>query len=76
MLSRRLYMRPVLYAPGNRLREEPRRDRLLVDVIDRAVRRIKEGDEEGGATAPEVFLVNLSLGDAGRPFGGPISLQH
>ena len=73
VLSRRLYMRPVLYAPGNLLREEPRRDRLLIDVIYRAVRRIKEGDEEGGATAPEVFLVNLSLGDVGRPFGGPIS---
>lgn len=73
VLSRRLYMRPVLYAPGNGLREEPRRDRLLLDVIYRAVRRIKEGDEEGGATAPEVFLVNLSLGDPGRPFGGPMS---
>ena len=73
VLSRRLYMRPVLYAPGNPLREEPRRDQLLIDVIYRAVKRIKEGDEEGGATAPEVFLVNLSLGDAGRPFGGPIS---
>ena len=73
VLSRRLYMRPVLYAPGNRLREEPRRDELLIDVIYRAVKRIKEGDEEGEATAPDVFLVNLSLGDAGRPFGGPIS---
>ena len=69
VLSRRLYVRPVLYAPGNRLREEPRRDRLLIDVIYRAVRRIKEGDEEGGAAAPDVFLVNLSLGDERRPFG-------
>ena len=73
VLSRRLYMRPVLYAPGNGLREEPRRDRLLIDVIYRAVRRIREGDEEGAAAAPEVFLVNLSLGDAGRPFGGAMS---
>ena len=72
-VSRRLYMRPVLYAPGNGRREELRRDQLLIDVIYRAVKRIKEGDEEGGATAPEVFLVNLSLGDAGRPFGGPLS---
>ena len=72
-LTRRLYVRPVLYAPGNGNSEEPRRDRLLIDVIYRAVRRIKEGDEEGGATAPEVFLVNLSLGDSRRPFGGPMS---
>ena len=52
---------------------ERRRDRLLIDVIYRAVRRIKEGDEEGEAPAPDVFLINLSLADAGRPFGGPIS---
>ena len=73
VLSRRLYVRPVLYAPGNGVREEARRDRLLIDVIYRAVRRIKEGDEEGEAPAPDVFLINLSLADAGRPFGGPIS---
>ena len=73
ILSRPLHVRPVLYAPGNGAREEPKRDRLLIDVIYRAVRRIKEGDEEGGAAAPEVFLVNLSLGDPGRPFSGPMS---
>ena len=72
-ISRRLHLRPVLYAPGNGRREEPRRDRLLVDVIYRAIRRMKEGDGEGEATAPEVFLVNLSLGDPRRPFSGPMS---
>ncbi len=72
-LSRSLYVRPVLYAPGNGIREEPRRDRLMIDVIYRAVKRIKEGDEEGDATAPEVFLVNLSVADSRRPFGGPMS---
>ena len=34
---------------------------------------MKNGDPEGDATAPEVFLVNLSLGDANRPFAGPMS---
>ena len=34
---------------------------------------MKEGDAEGPATAPEVFLVNLSLGDEKRPFSGPMS---
>ncbi len=72
-LSRRLYVRPVLYAPGNGRREQPRGDRLLIDIIYRSVRRMKEGDEEGPATAPEVFLVNLSLGDENRPFSGPMS---
>ena len=72
-ISRKLHVHPVLYAPANGPREGPRRDRLLVDVIYRAVRRMKEGDREGGATAQEVFLVNLSLGDRGRPFSGPMS---
>ena len=72
-IPRRLHLRPVLYAPGRGLREEPRRDRLLVDAIYRAIRRMKEGDGEGEATAPEVFLVNLSLGDPRRPFSGPMS---
>ena len=72
-ISRKLHVRPVLYAPGNGRREEPRRDRLLVDVLYRAIRRMKEGDGAGEATAPGVFLVNLSLGDPRRPFSGPMS---
>lgn len=72
-VSRKLHLRPVLYAPGNGQPEEGRRDRLLVDVIHRAIRRMKEGDGTGEATAREVFLVNLSLGDSRRPFAGPMS---
>ena len=72
-LGRTLHVRPVLYAPGGGDRERPARDRLLVDTIYRAVRRMKEGDSGEGPTAPEVFLVNLSLGDTNRPFAGAIS---
>ncbi len=72
-ISRRLHVRPVMYAPGNGNDEAPRHDRLLVDVIYRAIRRMKEGDGEGEATASEVFLVNLSLGDPRRPFSRPMS---
>lgn len=72
-LSRKLHVRPVLCAPQNSLNEEPRRDRLLIDVIHRAVKRIKEGDEGGLPTAPDVFLINLSLGDRRRPFAGWMS---
>ena len=72
-LTRSLYMRPILYAPGNGLREQPRQDRLLIDTIFRAILRMKIGDPEGDATAPEVFIVNLSIGDRNRPFTGPMS---
>ena len=72
-LSRPVYFRPVLYAPGGGGNERPLRDRLLLDLIYRAVLRMKEGDDEGEATGPAVFIVNLSLGDRNRPFTGPMS---
>jgi Subtilase family len=71
-LWRPLYVRPVLYAPGGR-DECTQQDKLLIDTIYRAVRRMKEGDDEGPATAPNVFIVNLSLGDKNRPFAGSMS---
>jgi hypothetical protein len=72
-LPRPIYVRPVLYAPGGGGNERPLRDRLLLDLIYRAVIRMKVGDNEGEATAPAVFIVNLSLGDPNRPFTGPMS---
>ena len=72
-LERKIHMRPILYAPGGGLRERPRQDQLLVDIIFRAIRRMKEGDGGIEATAPEVFIVNLSLGDPRRPFSGQMS---
>lgn len=72
-LPRPIYVRPVLYAPGGGGNERPLRDRLLLDLIYRAVIRMKIGDYEGEATAPAVFIVNLSLGDRNRPFTGPMS---
>ena len=59
-LQRSIYLRPVLYAPGG-------------DLDERPVLRMKEGDQEGEPTAPDVFIVNLSLGDRRRPFSGSIS---
>ena len=72
-LTRPLYFRPVLYAPGNGSREQPQSNRLLIDTIYRAVRQMKTGNSESSAAAPEVFIVNLSLGDENRPFTGPMS---
>jgi hypothetical protein len=48
-------------------------DRLLVDVIYQAVRRIKEGDGTTAASAPSVAVVNLSLADEKRPFARVMS---
>ena len=72
-LSRPLHIHPVLYAPGNGEPERFHPRRLLIDTIYRAVLRMKDGDGGSSATAPEVFLVNLSLGDMRRPYAGQIS---
>jgi hypothetical protein len=65
-LPRPLYVRPVFRPTGNG--ERTPYDRLLVDVIHQAVRRIKAGDGDEPAAAPRVFLINLSLADEKRPF--------
>ena len=68
-LPRRLHVVPVMSArvPGH---ESFPSDRLVVDVVYEAVRAMREGVD---ATAPNVLLVNLSLGDTCRPFHGRIS---
>ena len=71
-LERPIYVRPVL-RPTQLGDEATPLDRLLVDLIYRAVRRIKEGDGDEGPAAPTVVLVNVSLGDRYRPFSGPMS---
>ena len=72
-LTRPIYLRPVLYAPESGREETTQPDRLLVDTIYRAVLRMREGEDEAPQQAPEVFVVNLSLGDHSRPFAGPMS---
>jgi hypothetical protein len=53
--------------------EAPPADQLIVDILVRAVRRMKTGDANSPPFAPDVFVVNLSVGDAKRPFGSRIS---
>lgn len=71
-LPRPLLVQPVMQPDGGNSEQTPP-DRLLVDVIHRAVRRIKVGDEDQPATAPGVVLINLSLGDRWRPFARVMS---
>lgn len=72
-ITRPLYLRPVLYAPPEEQEERFQPDRLLIDTIYRAVLRLKEGESNEPPVASEVFLINLSLGDARRPFAGLVS---
>ncbi len=72
-LSRPLHVYPILYARLPGADEETSPTALLVDTIYRAIVRMKEPDTPGGPTAPNVFIVNLSLGDRRRTFAGPLS---
>ncbi|WP_315777341.1 MULTISPECIES: S8 family peptidase, partial [unclassified Bradyrhizobium] len=65
-ISRRVYFRPVMYAPslGDEIFDE---NKLVVDVIVEAVIRMRAS---GG---PNVIVVNLSLGDRTKPFAGKLS---
>jgi hypothetical protein len=71
-LPRPLLVQPVMQPDAGESEQTPP-DRLLVDVIHRAVRRIKAGDGDEPATAPGVVLINLSLGDPWRPFARMMS---
>lgn len=66
-IQRPLYVLPIMQPNANG-DERTSMNQLLVDVIYRAVRRLKEGDGEQPATAPAVVLINLSLADEWRPF--------
>ena len=47
--------------------------RLVVDDVVRAVRGLLEERQDGGAAAPSVLVISISLGDVTRPFSGRMS---
>jgi hypothetical protein len=67
-----VYVRPIFEAGDtnfNGQREERfPHAHLMVDLIERAVRRIKVGESEVRATAPNVKVINLSIGNRYAPF--------
>jgi Subtilase family len=71
-LPRPLFVMPVLRPDGSG-RERTPDNRLLVDVIYRAIRRIKEGDGVQPASAPSVIVINFSICDSFRPFARVMS---
>lgn len=66
-LPRPLYVRPIL-RPNSQGNERTPDNRLVVDVVYQAVRRIKEGEGDEEAVAPKVVVINFSIGDQKRPF--------
>ena len=72
-LARPLYVRPVMVYDAENDSETTPRDRLPLDVVYLAVRRLVEGEGGEPASAPTVAVINLSLGDLNRPYAGRIS---
>lgn len=68
-LPRKIHVLPVLTAEAGH-DETFRSDRLIVDIIYQAVRSMREGAD---ASAPEVLIVNLSVGNPRQPFHRPLS---
>jgi hypothetical protein len=69
-LARRVFFVNLLFAPQDMSQEERFPDRLPADLFHEAVVRLKSGDN---ATAPNVIVINASLGDRNKPFTGRIS---
>lgn len=66
-LNRPLYVRPIMRPHElNAGHEQVIPDRLLTDLLHRAVRRIVVGDAGREAVAPSVRIVNLSIGVQAR----------
>jgi len=76
-LERPLYVRPILQPDPRdwrRTREETvPGDTLVVDLIHRAVRRLFKGEGDESPTAPQVVVINLSIGIRDRLFDGSLS---
>jgi hypothetical protein len=74
-LAAPIYARPILRPdPNSNPREEcTPDDRLLVDLVHEAVRRMFDGAPGVPPAAPTVRVINLSVGDRYRPFAGELS---
>jgi hypothetical protein len=70
-----LYVRPIMRPAwmGQESYEVVPEGTLVVDLVHRAVRRLFEADGDAGPAAPEVALVNFSVGVLDRPFAGTLS---
>lgn len=68
--ARPIYARPVLVPEvslDGRVCERIPQNELALDLIHRAIVRMLDGDGQSKAAAPEVRVVNLSIGDSTQP---------
>ncbi|WP_150116043.1 S8 family peptidase [Desulfovibrio fairfieldensis] len=75
-LSRPIYVRPIMKpipSPNQPRPELMPEDRLAVDLIHSAVKRLFEGENGEPPVSPSVRVINLSIGDERRPFIRAIS---
>ncbi len=72
---RPLYVRPILRPDrrGWRHDETVPEDTLVVDLLHRAVRRLFEGEGGEPPVAPDIAVINLSIGVRDRPFEQALS---
>lgn len=72
LISRKLYVRPILTflydSYHNTYEETVPKDKLFIDIIHSAVKRIFEGDGNNAAVAPQTKIINFSIGDPYRQF--------
>lgn len=69
-VDRKVHFVNVMYAPEGLDNQERFPNRLPADLFHEAIVRMKEGPEP---SAPEVIIVNASLGDRNKPFAGLLS---
>ena len=75
-INRKVYVRPILKpfrdGVGNMSECVPQ-DQLVTDLLYRSLIRIFEGSAEEAPVAPDIKVINLSVGDSARPFLSSIS---
>lgn len=69
-LKHLVYVRPIMRPhPGQRAEQIPFEERPN-DLLEKAIRRIKVGEGDEEPIAPDVYIVNLSVGDLARIYDG------
>jgi hypothetical protein len=69
-LVRPIYVRPIMKPNAETFNDAESLpiDKLPLDIIHRAVKRMFDGEDGSSPTAPNVKVINFSIGDPFRPF--------